>query len=143
MLKVLSFTGLDGPICGVTYPLLQLLPCSSLCKTLVAGLWLTLDSYQDSQDEGKRIIQHRGYNVSEKGLQEIKKALDKDERIEFFGREVIEGICKFRVSEENAREAVETISFEDDKCVTLRPCEEIAMTSTGHVAIIINGISPS
>jgi hypothetical protein len=103
---------------------------------------LTVDSYQDSQDEGKRIIQHRGYPVSEKGLQEIERAFEKGERIEFFGREVIEGICKFRVSDKNAREAVETLLFEDDKCVTLRPCEEIAMTSTGHVAIIINGISP-
>lgn len=88
------------------------------------------------------MLKYRGYPVSEHGFREFEKVLGRGEQISCFGREVIEGFCSSKITEDGEREAVETVLFEEERCVALGPYEEITMTSNGQVAIIINGPLP-
>ena len=73
----------------------------------------------------------------------MQERLCEGERIAGFGRETLEGVCKYRFSREGScRTASETVLFDDDKSIVISPVEEIAISSTGHVAVITNGAPP-
>lgn len=83
----------------------------------------------------------RGFKGFDTLLQEVEERLAEGEWISAFGKETLEGIGKYRMDKGGSgRTAVQTIIFQDDKCTTPRPVEEIAITSTGHVAVITDCI---
>ena len=85
---------------------------------------------------------YRGYKAFDTQLREVEKKLCDGEWISGFGKETLEGVLKYNIiSKRNSqqRKGLETILFQDDKNIALRPVEEMAITATGHVAVIING----
>jgi hypothetical protein len=85
---------------------------------------------------------YRGYKAFDTQLREVEKKLCDGEWISGFGTETLEGVCRYHVISKQSpqqRKGLETILFQDDKNIALRPVEEMAITATGHVAVIING----
>ena len=109
-----------------------------LSRTLTCYLTRLVDSYRDQGDAGRTKLVHRGFQGFERQLREVENGLLQGECLSVFGRETVEGVCKYSVSQEGRRTAVHTILFHEDECVTLRPVEDIAISSTGHVAVITN-----
>ena len=85
---------------------------------------------------------YRGYKAFDTQLREVEQTLCDGEWISGFGKETLEGVCRYNVTSKHKpqqRKGLETILFQDDKNIALRPVEEMAITATGHVAVIING----
>jgi hypothetical protein len=109
----------------------------------ISGLNFRLDSYRDSREilSQKKLV-YRGYKAFDTQLREVEKTVCDGEWISGFGRETLEGVCKYNIISKQTpqqRKGLETILFQDDKKIALRPVDEVAITATGQVAVITNG----